>query len=95
MSEKKKKDVYSYNDKGMLLNGKLVMNKPLSGTLSRESYDKEVAEWKRKESIKKYKKATKHAVPIKNTPSKDTLRRRGKLKTIAQWEENYPKKKKK
>mgnify|MGYP003657313432 CR=1 FL=1 len=52
------KAVYSYNDKGMLRNGKFVMNKPFAGTMSRKSYDKDVAEWKKKESLKKYKKAT-------------------------------------
>jgi len=60
----KTEDVYSYNEKGMLLNGKFVMNKPMAGSQSRETYDKDVADYNRKDSLKKWKKATKTATPI-------------------------------
>ena len=72
------KAVYSYNDKGMLRNGKFVMNKPY---FRDDKYDKDVAEWKKKESLKKYKKATETAVPIKLTPNKEALMRLRKLKS--------------
>ena len=71
------KAVYSYNDKGMLRNGKFVMNKPY---FRDDKYEKDVAEWKKKEFLKNSKETAKNAVPIKLTPSKEALMRLRKLK---------------